>query len=202
MTRFELLSIVGTAIALLIASVSLYKSWVHSKKMLELESINSQLSEKQLSIIKESEPLEGQPVFVLRTSRILGRGTYGTREYQVYISFFVDKSGHDYLDPHHLTFVSLRDGVFKSAVVVGVHEAPESFAAGCEILREHTFAVKPDSSLDECKIHIAYTDKTGVKRTQQFGIFAEGQKGPVPLSVTYKLEKIYQLKPSSHLWSI
>jgi len=167
----------------------------------KFEGANAKLAEKQLSKIIDEEALEGQPKFAIQTKSTGGYGELGSKDYFVKITIDIENTGNEYLKSKRVSLVSLQDGVFKSEVVKGVHMEHIDIRERDPVLGEHVIVLKPDSILNDCELHIYYVDDTGADIFQSFSVFPEGPPGPVPHKVYFKLETIYNMKPSL-LWRI
>jgi len=188
-------------LAVFVSLVSLYRSRKYNEISLRIQEINSQLSEKQLAIILENEAVEDQPIFVVKTISIFGNGNYESPDYKVKIKIDISNEGTDYSKANGVTLVTLKDGIFKSSVVSGVYKEPIDISERDSIIGEFVIVVKPNSNLSECKLHISYFDCKGIERTQQFSIFPSGPSGPLPVSIRFTLEKVFQMKDTL-LWKL
>lgn len=199
MTDFEFLSAIISLIAVAIAFLSLYRTRKNSEIHIELEKIHAKLSEKQLERILEDEDREGQPVFAIRVVRISGTGDTGTPNYTVKIKVQVDNTGEGYLEGKHIYLTTIKDGTFANCSGAYFdHLDPREHDP---ILGERDIVIKPDSKIAESKLHIIYIDNLGNSRIQQYAVFPEGPKGPLPYTIHFNYEKSYQIAPSI-LWTI
>lgn len=188
-------------LAVIISFISLYRSRKYNEISLRLQEIDSQLSEKQLAKILEKETIEDQPTFVVTTSSISGTGNYDSPDYKVKIKINISSVGVNYSKAKHVSLVTLKDAMFKSSVVSGVYSEHIDIRERDPIIGEFVIVVKPDSNLSACKLHISYLDCKGVEKIQQFSIFPSGPRGPVPMSIRFTLEKIFQMKDTL-LWKL
>ena len=196
MTPYEILTICVAVLAVMISLVSLVRTRKTTKVQIELEKISARLAEKQLDKIIESEEREGQPVFVVRTTNIVG---FDPKQvgHKVKITLLVENTGEEYLEPKHITLVSLRDGLWKLC--------PNAFLEHVDIrehdpiLGERTILLKLGCQLNDCTIHISYVDRVGLERIQEFEIFPEGPSENLPFKVSFTFRKIYRIVPSE-LW--
>lgn len=196
MTPYEVITVCASLVAIVISLVSLIRTRETSNKQIELEKISAKLAEKQLTKIEEAEEREGQPIFVVRATNIVGTDPEQTG-YKAKITILVKNTGQDYLEPKHLTLVSIRDGLWKSC--------PKAYLEYIDIrehdriLGERTITLKPECNLHDCVIHISYVDKVGIERIQEYEISPEGPKAELPFMVFFTYKKIYRLVPSV-LW--
>ena len=197
MTLYEALTVCTSATALFISLVSLVRSRRTSLKQLELESANARLAEKQLAKIEAQEEREGQPTFVIRSTNIYGadpvRAGFSTK-----ITFSVENTGEEYLDPGYVTLVCMREGVFKICPNASL-DYPDRDKRD-RILGERTITLKPGCNMHECVIHISYIDRSGSERTQEFEIFPEGPMAEIPFKVFFTYKRTWRLVPST-LWN-
>lgn len=196
MTPYEVITVCASLVAIVISLVSLIRTRETSNKQIELEKISAKLAEKQLTKIEEAEEREGQPIFVVRATNIVGTDPNQTG-YKAKITILVENTDQDYLEPKHLTLVSLQDGLWKlcpkaSLDYINIRERDR-------ILGERTITLKPGCNLHDCVIHISYIDKVGIERTQEYEIFPEGPHAELPSEIFFTYKNIYRLVPSV-LW--
>jgi hypothetical protein len=200
METYEMLTIFVSIVALFISALSLYRTRKNNEIHLELNKIHAKLAEKQISRMEESEVKEGQPNFAIWVTRKAGHGDSKTPDFRIRVTFSVENTGESYLEPQSLGLVCLRDGVFLSSVIVGASLEPIDIRDRDPILGDHILVLKPDSKLEECKLHIRYIDKNGDEKIQEFKVFPSGRAGIVPDNVIFEHSKTYKIKASG-LWS-
>ncbi len=198
MSTFEILTLIVSLLALLVALISLNRSSNFNQKILTQQNSSSVLAEKQLSNLEEEELLGKQPTFAIQTIGISGMGDSNSPEYRVKVKFKLIHSGQNYLNLDYVAVIALRDNLFKLGVVAGVYL---DYGEQLPVLGDHTVYVKPESQLFDCRIHIVYSDVEGVGMIQEFGIFPEGPPGLIPMTVRFERQKIYKVKPNlAALW--
>lgn len=196
MTPYELLSVSIATVAVLIAFVSLVRTRKTSQMQIELERISAKLAEKQLAKLEEKEEREGQPIFVVRATNITGFVSEQAG-YRAKVSILVENTGSSYLEPIHITLVSLRDGVWKLCPNASLDHI--DIREHDRVLGEREITLKPGCQLEDCTIHITYIDNVGVERIQEFEIFPEGGTDKFPFKIFFTFKKIYRIVPSE-LW--
>jgi len=196
MSPYEFFTVCVSLVAIVISFVSLIRTRETSNKQIELEKISAKLAEKQLTKIEETEEREGQPIFVVRATNIVGADPEQTG-YKVKVTIFVENTGQDYLEPKGLDLVSLKDGIWKhcpkaSLDYIDIREHDL-------ILGEHSMTLNPGCNLHNCVILISYVDNVGMERIQEYEIFPEGSLAELPFRVFFTYKKTYRLVPSV-LW--
>ena len=137
--------------------------------------------------------LEKQPNFILKTTKICSLGTPESKDYIIKITIGVKTSSKSIFEPLSLGLVTLSEGIWKSSAICNVNLEQNSVNT---ILDEYVIILRNNAKLSECKIHISYIDYKCDERIQEFRIYTGGPKGPVPLKVSFGLEKIYTVQPS------
>lgn len=195
MTLYETLSTFAAVAAIVVSLVSLMRTRKISQIQIDLARINSDLAKKQLDKISESEEREGQPIFVIRTTRIIGIG-YDNPDYRINVTIHIENTGCEFIESRFLSLVTLRDGLWQLCKNASLKRDD----INRPLLGEHSLVLKPDSQLYECKILISYLDRLGEEKMQEFEIFPEGNPNEkIPSCIFFKYKKTYKIIPYQ-LW--
>ena len=138
-----------------------------------------------------NEPLDGQPVFAIRATSIVGIGDFSSPTYEVRIRISIHNTGASYLEPHGVGLVTIDGGVYKVP-----KNAEVEFKGGEDRLaieREHLIKVRRGADLLSCSLHVRYVDNVGKERTQEFRVLLEGSSGPLPSNVFFPLIRVSTL---------
>ena len=192
MTLYEKLSILIALIATAISLISLYRTRKTSEIQNKLNQISTDLAEKQLDKIVESEEREGQPIFAVRTIDIHGIDN------KVKARIQIDNTGDSYLEPRHVLLVALNKGSWRLCPSASLEDV--DIREHDPILGERTLIIQSGAKLYECVLLITYIGLPGRPAGAEDEIFSEGASGELPFKINFGYRKSYRIRPYN-IWN-